>query len=295
MPKGDAAPALFTEGELPPKAPSLAQAGFDLWQEFARRNKWQVATDCGPTYQAALKRAIPEYGGLQRMRTVLEMLERSDFYMGRVPPTGKYTKPFRARLVWFLRPSTVLELKEQLYNGGLDPVTIAPEKGRIQPTAINWRAVLDGYKGKGRSFWHHSFGPCPEEPGPHKIPADLLGAWRERQGLTGIGHNGPHTETREERLASSIASYRRVGQYDRANVLEQQLADLEKRPPVLVPAPEAASFGMPPKPGATNGRGPVGAKSGHPQRPAVDVTDLSPPPWEGEGEPVGDYEVEADD
>ncbi len=45
-------------------------------------------------------------------------------------------------------------------------------------------------------------------------------------------------EPREVRLASSIESYRRYGKYQRANEIEEELAALQGRPPVLVADPK---------------------------------------------------------
>lgn len=56
------------------------------------------------------------------------------------------------------------------------------------------------------------------------------------------------TETLEQRLAASIVSYRKIGNYKRANEIEERLAALEKRPPVMVPAPEVARVGFPDSP-----------------------------------------------
>lgn len=47
-------------------------------------------------------------------------------------------------------------------------------------------------------------------------------------------------ETPEDRMAFTIASYRRRGKWADANRIEQQLADLQKRPALLVPAPDVA-------------------------------------------------------
>ena len=244
MPEAEIIP-LFAEGEIAARPSPLAQQAFDLWLEFSTKNKWKVPTDLDSGYRAALKRAIPDYGGLHMMRKILEMVERSDFYMGRVPPSGNYSKPFRPSLEWFLRPKTVRTLKEDLHNGGGDPPTVAPEVGRIAPAAINWRAVLDGYKGKGKSFWHHSFGPCPEEPGPHKAPAEMVEEWRRKNGVTGAAPQP--TESIEERLRASIEGYRRIGRYEDANRIESKLAALLGRPAVHVPHPSVADVGMPEK------------------------------------------------
>lgn len=70
------------------------------------------------------------------------------------------------------------------------------------------------------------------------------------------------TETLEQRLAASIVSYRRHGKHADANRIEERLAALEKREPVLVPAPSVAHIGMPERPAEI------------PRRPSRPVTDL---------------------
>ena len=45
-------------------------------------------------------------------------------------------------------------------------------------------------------------------------------------------------EPREVRLAALVVSYRKVGKWADANRVEEELAKLENRPPVLVPAPD---------------------------------------------------------
>lgn len=66
-------------------------------------------------------------------------------------------------------------------------------------------------------------------------------------------------EPLEVRLAAMIVSYRKVSKWADANRIEEQLAALEKRPPVLVPAPEVAF---------TSG------KAEGPRASAVSVTDV---------------------
>ena len=46
-------------------------------------------------------------------------------------------------------------------------------------------------------------------------------------------------EDRATRLQAAILSYRKIGNYARANAIEEQLAALENRAPVLVPSPDA--------------------------------------------------------
>lgn len=70
------------------------------------------------------------------------------------------------------------------------------------------------------------------------------------------------TETLEQRLAASIVSYRRHGKYAEANRIEERLAALEKRDPVMVPAPEVAHIGMPERAPEI------------PRKPSYPVTDL---------------------
>ena len=71
----------------------------------------------------------------------------------------------------------------------------------------------------------------------------------------------PDLKTSEERMAHTIRTYRKYGKYGDANRVEEQLAKLQKRPPVLVPSPEVAQEGLSPKPAPT-GRKPA---------PAVDL------------------------
>ena len=74
-------------------------------------------------------------------------------------------------------------------------------------------------------------------------------------------------EPRDVRLATMIASYRKVGRWKDANRIEEQLAALENRPPVLVAAPGE------PFPQATAKPAPVSRK----QATFTDVDDA--PEW----------------
>lgn len=87
------------------------------------------------------------------------------------------------------------------------------------------------------------------------------------------------------RLASMIASYRKHNKWADANRIEEQLAALEKRPAVLVPAPEVAfTSGKAERPRGSAERS--GANSHR-------ITDI-PPSWLDEEIPSGAYhEVEA--
>lgn len=281
---------LFQDGELAVVPSPLVQQAYDLWNEFAKANKWQIAMVLDTGRRSALKRAVSDYGGIIGFRANLEKIQRSDWCMGRVPPKEGY-KRFQASLDWFVRPVTVRKVIENFYNG-VEPVTAAPSAGRIQPVAMNWRAILETYRvGK---YWPAMQGNRPEGPGPHLAPADMVDAWRKKHGVTGMqGHNGPPQESLEERLRASIEGYRRIGRYEDANRVENKLAALLGRPAVHVPSPETASFGMPNRP--TSEPMPVSQKATRKRAIDISHTDASPPPWEPDGEPIGDYEVEADD
>lgn len=280
---------LFQDGELAAVPSPLVQQAYDLWNEYAKANKWQVAMVLDSGRRAALKRAVRDYGGINGFRANLEKIQRSDWCMGRIAPKDGY-KQFQASLDWFVRPVTVRKVIENFYNGA-EPVT-APRQTPAQ--AINWRAVLEGYVGKGRSFWHHSLGAPPEDPGPHLAPEEMIADWRRKHGMMPAqGQNGPQTETREERLSASIVSYRKIGQYDRANKLEEDLARLQNRPPVLVPAPDAPNPDLSPRPRPQTARTPPAGKYGHPGGTVTDVPEA--PPWDGDV-PEGDPAMaEADD
>ena len=48
----------------------------------------------------------------------------------------------------------------------------------------------------------------------------------------------PDLTTSEERMAHTIRTYRKYGKYGDANRVESELAKLQNRPAVLVPAPD---------------------------------------------------------
>lgn len=73
------------------------------------------------------------------------------------------------------------------------------------------------------------------------------------------GYQPPHLkptvpfvpEPRDVRLAAMVVSFRKVGKWADANRIEEELAKLQARPPVLVPAPDVAHLGMPERPART--------------------------------------------
>lgn len=84
------------------------------------------------------------------------------------------------------------------------------------------------------------------------------------------GYQPPHlkaatpfvAEPLEVKLANSIVSARNLKMYAKANKFEEQLAALQGRAPVLVPAPDVARLGFPDRPAEI------------PKRPSRPVTDL---------------------
>lgn len=223
---------LFQEGELADAPSRVVQQGYDLWNEFAAANKWQVAKVLDTGRRSALKRAIRDYGGIGGFRLQLEKIQRSDFVMGRVRPREGY-RQFQATLDWFIRPVTVRKVVEDFYNGATVPT--APT-GRDGPSGVDWRDRLAKYKPRG-GFWPPAWGSKPSERGPHLARAEHIAEWRKAHG---VSDPAALTETIEERLESSIGSLRRAGFYDRANQAEERLSKLQGRPPVLVPSPDTA-------------------------------------------------------
>ena len=64
-------------------------------------------------------------------------------------------------------------------------------------------------------------------------------------------------ESPEDRMAFTISRYRERGKWADANRVEEQLAALQKRPPVLVPAPEMVFTSAPAKPAPCPSRAPA--------------------------------------
>ncbi len=211
---------------------------------MAQRFGWVTATKNAHGRPAQLRRAVKELGGLHQWRALLERCGTSDFLCGRAQARGR--QPFSFKLDWALKPANLLKLEEGSYfsaevRGAASTDTFSQ---RLKPQGIDWRGTLERYR-PGR-FWHKDTqGPRPEESGPHKAPADMIEAWRKKHGITGVpAQRG--SETREERLAGMIISYRKVGKHADANRLEEELAALEGRPPTLVAHPDARDPDMPP-------------------------------------------------
>lgn len=224
-----AQPALFEEGEVAPMPGKIEQEAFAIYNDVAGRAGWTKAGKLSPERARKIKAAVREVGSLVEWRAALERGARSTFL----------TTKFRPDLEFVCRKPKIVKMSE---GGFDDPGAAGPNNSlsaRMGPSD-EWAKRLRDHKPRG--FWPvGSWGPRPDAHGCQAPPA-MLEAWRKQHGITVAA---PVTSTREQRLADMIVSYRKVGYYDRANALEEQLAVLEKRPAVLVPAPEVARVGMP--------------------------------------------------
>ena len=294
MPKGDVAPMLpgMGDGETTPHPGLNVQRFLALYNDYAKRNKWVVTTVLDDSRQSKIKKSLPVYKGLDGFEKALEVASRSDFLMGRVAGRDG-RKTFKLDLDFLLAPKTRARVIDGFYNGEDQSMATKPTE-RIKPVGMNWRAILETYR--AGKFWPAMQGNRPEGPGPHLAPEEMVAAWRQKHGVTGmVGHNGPQTETREDRMASSIVSYRKHGQWDRANKIEQELSVIQKRPAVLVPSPDAPNPDLSPRQSPTNGSHGSAGKYANPRGPVSDVVADEPPPWSDADVPEGQYEVEADD
>lgn len=237
MPEAEIIP-LFGD-DLAPVPEPMAVAALEEWNRVAAIAGWPEARFLTASRRTAMRRALKDYGGLVGWKTHLEKSAGSDFLTGKSWRDEKH-RDWRPDLDWFLKPGNVVKILEDKFSGK----QIVTE--RPQVATINWRAVLEGYRGKGKSFWHHSFGPCPEEPGPHKAPAEMIDDWRAKNGVEPIAPKPQ--ETAEDRLRASIVAYRKVGRYEDANRCENKLAALLGRHAVHVPHPSVAEAGNPVSP-----------------------------------------------
>lgn len=234
---------LFQDGELAEAPEKLCTDALAIWNEIAPKATWPEARFLTQSRRTAMRRALKDYGGLLGWREHLARAASSDFLTGKSWRDERH-KNWRPDLDWFLKPANVVKILENKFGGTTAPKPSVFGKEKAKG-GIDWRGTLERYRVRG--FWHKdSMGPRPEEPGPHKAPADMIEAWRKKHGVTGVPATRAN-ETREERLTGMILAYRKVGKYSDANRLEEELAKIEGRPPVLVPAPDVAHVGMPDK------------------------------------------------
>ena len=262
-------------GTVGPPAP-VVQAAADAWNEYAARFKWRKANVLDKARRATILRALGDYGGLVGWREALETVSKDRFVQGLVPPApGSRFRQFKANIDWFCQAQTIRQVGDEFYEDeGADKLVAKGKKdGPAETELEKWGRWLSSYK-PGR-VWASSQGPRPEDPAC-RAPAGPLQYWREQNGITMAAD--PAQESASDRMRATIVSLRNAQQWDRANGWEEKLAALEKRPPVLVPAPDMAWVGQPSKPA------PVPRPA-----PAHPVTDVS---WADEDIPLAAYSHE---
>lgn len=217
----------------------VVEAAQQIWNEFATLYGWRKCNSLDKARQAAIKRALGDYGGLTGWREALAGVSKNRFVQGLVAPTNGH-RQFKAHIDWFCYTKTVRQFRDEWYEDeGADQKrangsTIAP----LETEETKWGRYLKDYR-PGR-FWASSMGPRPEDPAC-RAPADLLKWWREQHK---VAVAAPERETKAERLRGMVASYRRpeIGKWERANELEIELAAIEERPAVLIAAPDVAGL-----------------------------------------------------
>lgn len=217
----------------------IADEAFAIWNEMAQRFGWVKANHNKHGRPAQLRRAVKDCGGIHQWRALLEKCGTSDFLCGRT--NSKDRKPFSFNLDWCLKPSNLTKIEDGNYfsaavRGAAPTETFSQRLAKAAGT--DWKKRLQKYKPGG--FWHvETEGPRPEHPGPHHASVELIEQWRKYYKVA-----EPTQQTREQRLAFLIESHRKRGNYKQANDLESELAQIEGRDAVLVPAPEVARHGM---------------------------------------------------
>lgn len=221
--------SLVDEDQVGDTPDSVSRSAFDSWNEYAQKNGWPKAQHNTAGRPAKLRRAVKDVGGLHSWRALLEKCGRSEFLCGKTQSSGR--KPFVLTLDWIVKPANLLKCLEGNYWRD-EQAAAVPLSRQMDPTD-EWGRRLRDYKPRG--FWVSHWGKRPEEHGC-QAPQAMLEAWRERLGIVVQPYR---PETREERLSAMIVSYRKVGRFEDANRIERQLAEIEGRPPVEVPAPDA--------------------------------------------------------
>lgn len=262
----------------PPKR-AVVEA-FAAWNECAKKFGWAETPHLkiGGRPQK-IGRAMADVGGLLAWRELLEKCGESEFLCGRV--AGKDRAAFRFTIDWLCKPANLVKVMDGNYFTAAAKAGNAGA-GAVGPPAEPDRHKLRNYRPGG--FWPAAWGPRPEDPICRLQPPAMLAEWRRINNVTVAERV---VETRAQRLANMIVSYRNADRYDDANRIETELAKMEGRQATLVPAPDVANLGMPPK---DLGRGPVQKPRDYskPMRgPVTDALDLSPPDWD-DAIPEGD-------
>lgn len=278
MPK-DAEPALFGDDELAPVPERVCTEALAIYNEAAKAGGWPEARFLTSSRRSAMRRAVKDYGGLAGLKAHLDAASRNDFLTGKTWRDEKHLN-WRPDLDWFLKPANVLKVLEGKWpaNTGASGAQNGAAARVVDPLE-DQRLKLRGYR-LGRP-WLWPAIVRPELPGAERFfDGELLREWRERN-MVQVAPTVQETEA--QRLAHTITAYRQAGKWADANRVEERLAALEGRPPVLVPAPDVRR----PGPAAASG----GQKNRPSGRPGSDpgVTDVGPEAWEGvpEGDDYG--------
>jgi hypothetical protein len=278
--------ALLPDDEIGDTPDSVSRSAFEIWNECAKKFGWVTTREATlPLRAVALRKVVKVVGGILGWRKLLEAHGASDFICGKTYTPGR--KAFSFTLDWAVKPANLTKLLDGNYleEGARvalvqgKPAAAAEPGPKVEQDP--WRRWLSYRKG---GFWPSHLGPRPDEPGCRMTPA-LLMNWRRENG---IEVTVPKGETEEERLTTSIASLRKYGKWDRANAAEERLAAIQKRPPVLVPAPDVAHLGMAPRDDLPPQRTPDMRGHNRPPGPITDVPDDGDPGWTDipEGDPA---------
>lgn len=268
--------AFLDEAETADTPDSVSRAAFEAWNEYAKQFGWARTRDATlPLIASELRVAMKRVGGVAAWRKLLEAHGTSDFICGKTHTPGR--SPFSFTLDWALKKANLFKLLNgNFLNENMRAVVaegkpVAPAVAAEKVEQDPWRRWLSYRKG---GFWPSHLGPRPEEPGCRMTPALLMNWRRENQVEVVV----PIAETQDQRSEALIVSLRKAGLWDRANRVEETLAERQKRPPVLVSAPDAAHIGMPPRAENPPQRAPD--MRGH-NRPPGPITDVPEDPgWD---------------
>lgn len=221
--------ALFPEEGTLAEAPShVAVQVLALWNEYSDRVNaaagetiWEGATALTVKRRRRINVAAKDYGGLHAMRGYLEKGAQNNFLLKQTKRIDKF-KDWKPNFDWFLHEDTIVKFIENRFKAN----TMSAEDRKADPAPVNWRARLDAYKKNG--FWLPSDGPRPEEPGPHKAPADMIMEWRTRTNLPSL--KPVPVESAEDRLRATLGMYEARGRSEDANRIRAKLAALLGHP-----------------------------------------------------------------
>lgn len=230
MPKPDkpVVVALFPEEGIAEAPSHVAVQVLALWNEYAERVNaaagetiWEGATALTVKRRRRINVATKDYGGLHAMRGYLEKAAQNNFLLKQTKRIDKF-KDWKPNFDWFLHEDTIVKFIENRFKAN----TMSAEDRKADPSPVNWRARLDAYKRAG--FWLPSDGPRPEEPGPHKAPAEMITEWRTRTNLPSL--KPVPVESAEDRLRATLGMYEARGRSEDAARIRVKLATLLGHP-----------------------------------------------------------------